>query len=187
MEAARRAGSRHAMTEQRISSIVAGTTLWGARSLLPIQVVRSLWIRIWTKCGARIPIPRYAMERQRSSSSVIGMLSTNMRPVRGRVAPCAPESVYIVEKCQSRRIRLAAGHIPAKYASAENGQAWTPNSHKLFNVINLPAGQIEHRSHPNGKLGTQSKIIEPNHSECGSRIQGSSCWSSTSIRPQKHG
>jgi hypothetical protein len=40
---------------------------------------------------------------------------------------------------------------------------------------------------PDGKLVTQSKIIGSNHSEYGSRILGSSCWSSTSIRPQKHG
>jgi hypothetical protein len=87
-----------------------------------------------------------------------------------------------VENCQSCRIRLAAGHIPAEYVSAENAQAWTPNRHKLFNVINLLAGQIERRSHLKGKLGTQRKIIEPSHSECGSRIHG--YWSSTSIRPQ---
>jgi hypothetical protein len=31
------------------------------------------------KCGDMRPIPRYAMERQSSSSPVIGMLSTNMR------------------------------------------------------------------------------------------------------------
>ena len=44
-------------------------------------------------------------------------------------------------------------NIPVEYVSIGSEQAWLPNSHKLFNFINLPAGEIEQRSHPEVKPG----------------------------------